>query len=436
MVSAAIGLAIVLSIAISYRTKVNTGLLAIAFAYIIGSYFMKMAPVEIVTLWPVSIFFVILAVTLFFNFAVVNGTLEKVSGYFLYKSRKFPYMLPLVILFSGVIMSALGAGYYAIMVLLVPITLLACQKIGLSPIIGALCASFGAQAGANFMISANGVIYRSLISDEGYNNTFAFAGSFTIFMTYLILAVALILLLSSLRKTRFSIKKEIKSLDMQKPDPLNRKQKVNLWLIGLFVLVVLIPPILHAMIPANQAITFINSKTDVGLISILFAVVASLIGLADEKKVIAKVPWHTLLMISGVGILVGIAIKAGTIQLLASWVGRSVPSFLVPVALCLIAAIMTSFSSLIGVVAPALFPIVPSLAHLTLLHPILLYTCIVIGGLSAAISPFSSGGALVLGFCDTEEQRQKMFSKELFRGWPISVGSSMIMSLIIFAILR
>lgn len=434
VISWAIGLAIILSIAISYKTKINTGILAIAFAYLIGSFILKMEPAKIIALWPISIFFVILAVTLFFNFAVVNGTLEKISGYFLYRSRQHPFLMPLVILFSAILMSALGAGYYAIMVLLVPMTLLACDRIGLDPLIGALCASFGAQAGANFMISANGVIFRGLISSEGYSNSFAFTESSAIFIVYLIIAILVIVTLISLKKNRKALRTEIESLEMNKPEPLDHKQKINLYLIALFVIVLLLPAILHAFAPGNTVLTYISSKVDVGLVAIFFAVIASLLQLADEKRVIERVPWHTLLMISGVGILIGVAIKAGTIQLLANWVGSSVPGFLVPVSLCLIAAIMTSFSSLIGVVAPALFPIVPSVAHLTGLSPILLYTCIVIGGLSAAISPFSSGGALVLGFCPTEKERQVMFTKELFRGWPICVGSSLVMSLIIFAI--
>ncbi|MFT8361838.1 MAG: SLC13 family permease [Sporolactobacillus sp.] len=436
MVSWAIVLAIILSIAISYKLKMNTGILAIAFAYLIGSFLLKMEPASIIALWPVPIFFVILAVTLFFNFAVVNGTLEKISSFFLYKSRHFPFFLPLVILFTALLMAALGAGYYAIMVLLVPVTLIACKRIGLDPLIGALAVSFGAQAGANFMVSANGVIFRGLIASDGFSKSFAFSESSTIFITYLVIALLVVVSLISLKKNRSRLPQEMQSIEMVRPEPLEPKQKINLALILLFVVVLLVPAVLHALVPANVALTAINSKIDVGLVAIFFTVIASVLRLANEKEVLAKVPWHTLMMISGVGILIGVAIKAGTIGLLAHWVGTSVPVFLVPLALCLIAALMTSFSSLIGVVAPALFPIVASVAHLSGLDPVLLYTCIVIGGLSAAISPFSSGGAIVLGFCTNENERQKMFSKELLRGWPISVGSSLAMSVVLFAILR
>lgn len=38
---------------------------------------MGLKPSEVIELWPVKIFFIILSVTLFYNFALANGALEK-----------------------------------------------------------------------------------------------------------------------------------------------------------------------------------------------------------------------------------------------------------------------------------------------------------------------------------------------------------------------
>ena len=72
--------AIVISIALGYRTKINTGFFAIAFAYIIGCFILDLKAPDVVKMWPINIFFVIFAVSLFYNFAIVNGTLEKLAG--------------------------------------------------------------------------------------------------------------------------------------------------------------------------------------------------------------------------------------------------------------------------------------------------------------------------------------------------------------------
>ena len=65
----------------------------------------------------------------------------------------------------------------------------------------------------------------------------------------------------------------------------------------------------------------------------------------------------------------------------------------------------------------------------------ILFTAIVIGAQSSAISPFSSGGSLVLGSCSEEEERETMFSRLLFIAVPISVISSTLFNFILGLIL-
>jgi len=106
-----------------------------------------------------------------------------------------------------------------------------------------------------------------------------------------------------------------------------------------------------------------------------------------------------------------------------------------PIAFTAIAAIMSFFSSTLGVVCLALFPIVPQIAAATGIDPVVLFACIVIGGQSSAISPFSSGGSLVLGSCATEEDRNQMFPKLLFKAVPMSVISAIIFSAVMALVL-
>ena len=87
--------ALAVSIGLGYVTKINIGFFTIIFAYLIGCFGMGLKPAEIIELWPVKIFFIIFAVTLFYNFALANGALEKLAGHLLYKCRKFPQLLPL-----------------------------------------------------------------------------------------------------------------------------------------------------------------------------------------------------------------------------------------------------------------------------------------------------------------------------------------------------
>ena len=407
MISLVVVLAIAVSIALGYRTKINTGFFAICFAYIIGCFFLNLKSSEVISMWPISIFFVIFAVSLFYNFALVNGTLEKLSMHLLYGCRRFPHMLPFAIFFAATLIAGLGAGFFTVMAFMAPIALLLCDKIGMSKMVGAMAVNYGALAGANFMTSQSGIIFRSLITAAGYPDT-AFAYTTAIFVTTMIIPVLVIsgLILFTNNKKTLS-----QNLTIAKPESFDRKQKTTLYLIILMMVIVLAAPISHMILPHNKIITFINSKMDIGLIAIVLSVVAFMLKLGDEKKVIANVPWSTLIMICGVGMLISVAIKAGTIKILASWIGTNVPIFMVPIAMCIVGGIMSFFSSTLGVVTPALFPIVPSIVAATGINPMILFTCIVIGAQATAISPFSSGGSMSLGACANEEDRTGLFSE-------------------------
>ena len=149
--------------------------------------------------------------------------------------------------------------------------------------------------------------------------------------------------------------------------------------------------------------------------------IALFLNLAPQKEVIARVPWNTIIMIAGAGMLIAVAVEAGTIEALSAWIGSNVPVVLVPIAFSLVAAFMSFFSSTTGVVAPALFPLIPALAVAIGLDPAVLFACTILGAQSSAISPFSSGGSLILGSCGKEEERNELFNRLLFVAVPISV---------------
>lgn len=111
------------------------------------------------------------------------------------------------------------------------------------------------------------------------------------------------------------------------------------------------------------------------------------------------------------------------------------PTWSVPVVFSLIGAVMSFFSSTLGVVCPALFPLVPALAQATGLNPLIIFSSIVIGAQSSAISPFSSGGSLIIGSCTTEEERNHMFPKLLFEAVPISVIFAAVFNVVLSFIL-
>jgi di/tricarboxylate transporter len=241
-------------------------------------------------------------------------------------------------------------------------------------------------------------------------------------MQIFLFAILFSLILITIFRFGFKSNRNIgKGVTFKKPEAFDKKQKQTLTLMVAMMVIVLIFPLLNILMPGNSSIGFISGKIDVGLVAIIFAVIAFLMKLAPQKESIAKIPWNTILMIAGAGMLIAVAVKAGTIEALSTWIGSNVPAPLVPIAFSIVGAIMSFFSSTTGVVAPALFPLIPGIAASAGINPVALFACTVLGAQSSAISPFSSGGSLIMGSCGDETERNVLFNRLLMVAVPISV---------------
>ena len=415
--------AIAVAIFLGARTKINTGLFCMVFAYIIGCFIMGLKTKEIIAFWPTSTMFVILSVSLFYNIAAINGTLEKMSGSLLYACRKFPGLLPYALLAVAVILSVMGATYFTVLAFLAPITLLICEESRMDKLTGAIAINAGALAGGNFPTSNLGVVFRGL-ADTAYeaNPDLTAIDTFKAEMLIFLFAIAFSLILVTVVRFGFKSNRNIgQGVEFKKPEPFTKDQKTTLTLMIAMMVLVLVFPLLKLFMPANETISMLAGKIDVGLVAIIFAVIGLLLKLAPQKEAIARIPWNTIIMIAGAGMLIAVAVQAGTIEALSNWIGSNVPTFLVPIAFSIVGAIMSFFSSTTGVVAPALFPLIPGLAASTGLSATALFACTVLGAQSSAISPFSSGGSLIMGSCGDEEERNTLFTRLLFTAVPLSV---------------
>lgn len=421
MINVLILFSIFLAIAYGFITKRNSGFVAIAFSFIIGCFFMGMKPSEVIACWPIKVFFYVFAVTVFFNFSRQNGTLQKLSYKLLYSFRTHPKSLLFVLFFANLAMAALGVGNMPVEAMFAPIMIMVCEKLEISYLIGAIAVNFGSIAGANFMTSVNGMVFRGLIDDAGMPEV-SFGYVAIIFLISIINPL-IVLLVYNFTKGRKIGNHELQ--DFEKPEPFNTVQIKNLILMVFLLAIVLIGPIMKSIFKDNAIITNIGGKLDVSLVSIVFIVIASLMKIGDEKKAIQQAPWNTLILLSGVGMLINIASKAGLMDILAAWITGSIPTFFVPMAFALVGAFMSFFSSTIGVVCPVLFPIIPSVANLTGINPMVLFVSLVIGAQASAISPFSAAGSMLVGACTDEKTSTKLFKDQI-----IAIPTMLFMALI------
>ena len=280
MLSILIVASIAVSVAIGYKTKFNTGLFAMVFAYLIGCFGLGMSAKDVINGWPVSTMYVIFAVSLFYNFAMVNGTLEKTAGGLLYACRRFPGLLPFALYLAAALIAALGAGFFTVMAFMAPLALLICDEAKMDKLVGAVAVNCGALSGANFMTSGSGIIFRGLM-DEGGLSEVSFGYTGVIFVASVVFSLLLIAGFRYIPKSNRNIGQ---GMSFQKPEPFTKKQKENLYLMVAMIVVVLIFPILHIVLPDVELITFINARMDVGLVAIIFSVIGLNTGRSDTPS--------------------------------------------------------------------------------------------------------------------------------------------------------
>ncbi len=420
-------IAIILAIGLGELFNINTGLIAGAFAYIIGCFVLGMSVNDLLAGWPTDLFMVIFSISLFFNFAVVNGTLEKVANVLLYRARNFDKFLPLILYFVTALVSGLGAAFFTSVAVMGAIAMVLCRNSNMNRLYAAMAVSLGALSGANFMVSAHGVLFNSLLSQ--IDSLSAQAGDittsiFVVSFVYPIIVIGILCFLD-MRHNRGKAGK----LTIEKPEPFTGKQKINLLLILLMMIVVLAAPMLGSAVPA---LSDACSRVNVSLVALVMAIVAYLLKLTDDPKpVFQKVPWDTIWLVGGVGMLVEVAVQAGTIDMLAGLINM-IPTPLVPIAVCVIAGIMSIFSSTLGVVAPLMFPMIPGFVAATGMSPALFAVAIIIGAQSTSIAPFSTGGSLQLGASGLEgEEQDKFYNELLFKGTPMGLLFAAIASVVL-----
>ena len=407
--------AILVCIFLEWKWHINMGLSAAVFAFLIACFGLGMSPGDLKNMLPIKIIFPVTAITTFYGFALENGALLKVVQYVIYLFRGKPGAIPMILFFMSALLGVAGMDAGSVGVIMSPIAMIIVTLGNLPLLPCAIGTLLGSSVGSNYMFSTGGTIMRGLVEETEFVNQ-AMGISLSIFLHNLICFFLLFLVIFLLFRGHGH------SAAVEQPSPLDKKQKINLVLIGLFILTAAVPSILGTL-TGNATIQTFARRLDVGFIALVFALIATLLHLGDATAVIkTRVPWRTLFMVSGVTMLIGVATEAGLMDVLLDLEGQSFPEWLIVPFTALVAGIMSFFSSAISVVIPTMFPLVPGLVAATGASPHLFYVAIALGSAITALSPFSTGGSIMLSACTEEGRREKLMFSQLVCAWVLLVG--------------
>jgi len=371
---------------IGFVKKVNVGLLSIAIAVIVGRA-LGLSKSVIFAGFSTSLFMTLVGIT--FLFAVVNdtGALELLSKKIIGLVGKKTWLIPIFIYIAGFVIAAVGPGAIPALAIIPPLAVTMALEVGYNPVMLALVGEAGLMAGRFSPITPEGVLVTGLAAEQGITNIIVNALITNTIMT----SVYALIIYLFYKSYRVRIPEGLKL--NAKTEHFNKKQIISL--LGVLVMLMLI----------------IFVGINVGLAAFLVGEVLILFKISDESKIIKAVPWNTVMLVLGVGVLMNIVKEMGGIDLLSSLLARIMTPRTAAPIMGVSAGLLSWVSSALGVVYPTLVPtvggIVEKLGGGT--SAAALIAAIGAGGSCAGISPASTGGALILAALASNK---KDFTKE------------------------
>lgn len=376
-----------LAIVIGFKCNVNFGLMSMVGAFVVGVMIMGLSTDDVLAMWPTDLFMTLFTITLFFGIGLSNGTVLALTNHLIYPFRNKPALIPVVLYFVAVAIAFIGPGAVPCFVLLTPIYMMIANQIKIDYAIIPLIVT-GASAGAWGPFSLNGFVTRNILTNSGfsgsevdtYANKIWIALMLSVFLTFIVAYF----FLGAYKAQKF---------EMEKPEPLSKKQKTTTILISILLILVAGVPFLGNFIKTEWWNTF-SGWVSVELLCITLTVIALLLNLIDLKTALKNVPWNTIIMVCGVSVMVSVACDAGTISALADLVSNLSLTG-INYVMAVLAGVMSFFSSSVGVVMPTCFPIINNLAGVGVNIAGLL--CIVTtAAVATGCSPISTIGSLTL----------------------------------------
>ena len=409
-------LVLVAVIAVGFIKKINIGFFSIGAAFLLmllgmavdfqvpaGEAMRALKASDVTKGFSSSMFVTLVGVTFLFGMASQNGTLDLFSKKIVALVGKRTYLIPVLMFFLSAFISAIGPGHIAAGILMTTFAVYLALELDINPMATALYAKLGANAGCASPLSLTGILAKELSTPLGYDGF-----SLHLFLSTLLSGFVFTLVVYILYKG-YKVKAD-NPMKLSEIPKFNRKQQITMASIVIMV------------------ICCIGFKLDTGLFAFVMAAVLILLGCADEKKAIKSIPWETLIMICGVGVLVNMISVMGGIDLISDTLASFMTARTAAPIMAATSGILSWVSSTTAVVMPTLYPISAEICQrFAGVNYVELISAITATSFAAAISPLSTGGAIIMSsYSAARETTTEEMNKMFYTLFLLSVGNVLI----------
>lgn len=384
---------LLITIVIGFVKKINMGVLALGFSLILG-YLGKVSASNIIKGFNSSLFLMLVGVSILFGIAQHNGTLNLIVKKLIKLSGKKAWLIPILMYFVIYFIAFLGAGTITGFALAALFGIPMAKELDADPFLLTTMGQLGSIGGGIVPWAPTGIIGLELAKNANITGNLA---NTMVLNTFLATAFGAIISYIFLKGYKLKAK-ELNSEVLK----FNKNQKITL--VGILCMVI------------GVAVF----KMNIGLLSIFISIILILLKVGTEKEALGSVPWNTILLISGMGILMDLIVKLDGIKLLADILSLFMNEKTVAAILALSSGILSLFSSTSGVVMPTMIPTIPriieTLGIAGVVPSALLLSAVINGSSPSGMSPLSTGGAFVMAtLSENYELTSEEFSSKFKR---------------------
>jgi Na+/H+ antiporter NhaD/arsenite permease-like protein len=406
-------IALLVAIALSMATKLNVGIAAMAFAWLIGTFAAGWKAEQVAAGFPSSLFLTLTGVTLLFALAETNGTLERLARRALALARGQARLLPLLLFLIAFALSSVGPGAITTVALLVPVAMAVATRAGVPRLLTALAVANGANAGNLSPISAIGLVANAKMAEAGIGGHEAKVWLAN-FAAHLLVTAAADVVLRGWRLPPLP-----PGADADAGPRFEPRHWLTIALIAAWIAAV------------------VGLQVHVGLAAFLAAAIVVMVGIADESAAMKLVPCSVIVMVCGVTVLIAVLERTGGMELFTAMLARLATPATLNGTVAFVTGLISSWSSTAGVVLPAFLPTVPGLIEkVGGGDPLAVALSINVGSAMVDVSPLSTLGALCVATVADPLAARTLFRQLLVWGLSMSLVGALLCQLLAGVVAR
>jgi Na+/H+ antiporter NhaD/arsenite permease-like protein len=426
--------AVILLVSI-FKPEINPGVLALAFVFLLLPLLPSEKPLIPSQLFPTSLFLTLLGVTLFFSCVHITGLVEIVLKRVLQKSENHPKALPLVLFAVISALTASGLGNIGTVALIAPLALPLARELGISAFSMTLLVVGAANASSFSPLTLPGIFTNDFVQKSSH-----LAQSGTVFPIRWLLFWGVFITISAVTFISFKATRRsrhdgpndeprnrerteplpsevIRERDSHTPALTSEQRKTAtlcLFLAATFIVSsVLTVPAMASHFP-DTFNTLLKRLSDVGCMGWVGSMLMLFFLSARFESALKNVPWATLVLVCGMSTYIEMLTRAGLPEALSKVVQSTVSPFWMSPAFASGSALLSAFTSSVGVALPAFLPLADAVAeNLTAESKNTLLLGIAAGSHLVDASPLSTLGALCLAQISESRVRTQVYRQLL-----------------------